>query len=81
MSETEDHETCSLNNCLGSAVHSERGTVGHWHVTIFYCDEHHRELDAGTPLGALGVDPSKLRIESVEGSEIPTVTNRFPGIA
>jgi hypothetical protein len=81
MSENEVRETCSVNHCLSPAVHSEHGTVGHWYVTVFYCAEHHRELEAGTPLGPLGVDAAKLRVEPVEGSEIPPVTNRFPGIA
>lgn len=78
---SETHETCSISRCTSPAVHSEYGQVGHWFVTFFYCHEHSRELQEGTPLGPIGVDPEHIRIESMDGNETPQVTNRFPGIA
>jgi hypothetical protein len=81
MAENETRETCSISRCLSPAVHSEHGRVGHWYVTIFYCDEHARELQQGTPLGPIGVDTERLRVEPVGDKDTPQVTNRFPGIA
>jgi hypothetical protein len=73
--------TCSIQNCPAPATTSETGEVaGHWYVTIFYCDEHAREMREGTPLGPTGIDPAKLRIEPV-GRRIPSMQpGRFPGI-
>jgi hypothetical protein len=54
--------------------------AGHWYVTIFYCDEHAREMREGTPLGPTGIDPAKLRVEPV-GRRTPSMQpGRFPGI-
>jgi hypothetical protein len=81
MTESEIHETCSISRCLQPAIHSEHGEIGHWYVTIFYCDEHSRALKVGTPLGAIGIDNKRVRIESTDTNETPPVTNRFPGVA
>lgn len=81
MTESETRENCSISRCVRPGLHTESGTVGHWSVTIFYCDEHHRELEQGTPLGPIGVDPAHVRIESTGRSDIPDGGNRFPGIA
>jgi hypothetical protein len=81
MADNETYETCSISRCMSAALHSEYAQVGHWFVTIFYCDEHYRELNAGTPLGPIGIDPSKIRIESYDDQEMPNPTaSRFPGI-
>lgn len=80
MAESETRETCSISRCLSPAVHSEYGEVGHWFVTIFYCEEHYRELEQGVPLGPIGVDPAYVRVESTGRTEIPQGKSRFPGI-
>jgi hypothetical protein len=81
MMNNEGRDTCSISRCPSPAVHSESGTVGHWAVTIFYCDEHARQLEAGTPLGPIGVDQERVRIESSGVNEMPGTGNRFPGLA
>ena len=80
MTESETRETCSISRCLSPAVHSEFGEVGHWFVTIFYCDEHYRQLQAGTPLGPIGVDNERIRVETTGRESIPEGSSRFPGI-
>ena len=81
MSESKVHETCSISRCMSPAVHSEYGQVGHWFVTIFYCHEHARELEARTPLGPIGIDRARVRIESLDGNDAPLAPDRFPGPA
>lgn len=81
MTENQVRESCSIARCQSPAIHSEYAQVGHWFVTIFYCDEHSRQLAEGTPLGAIGVDPGHVRIEPMDTAEPPATTNRFPGIA
>ena len=80
MNESEARETCSINACPRPATQTERGPIGHWYFTVFYCDEHYRQAQQGTPLGGVGIDPAKVRIEAPETSGMPEVTNRFPGI-
>ncbi len=80
MADNAIRETCSISRCMSPAVHSEYGQVGHWFVTIFYCDEHARELNEGDPLGPIGIDSSRVRIESYDDQEIPNGSSRFPGI-
>lgn len=80
MTETSAFETCSVNLCLSPAVTTEHARVGHWYVTIFYCDEHARELEQGTPLGPVGLDQRKIRIEPL-GAVVPSPQpGRMPGI-
>ena len=61
---------CSIRNCLAEITEFESGKLTHWAVTTCYCHEHFRELQAGTPLGPVGVDPSKVEVESL-GVNIP----------
>jgi hypothetical protein len=77
---TESRETCSVNFCPAPAVHTEYGEVGHWFVTIFYCDEHANTLKEGTPLGPVGIDVSKLRVEPLGTDVPPSPQSRTPGI-
>lgn len=64
-----EERLCSLHNCPSEAVRVEEGKVGRWRVRIFYCYEHARALEQGTPLGPLGIDPSRLDVEPVGVSE------------
>ena len=66
----EDKQLCSMNNCPSPAVHGESAVTPHWTVTILYCAEHHRELEKGTPLGPLGVDPARLVVEPLGTKEL-----------
>ena len=75
-----EDQLCSLNNCPNKAVDHDAGDVGPWVVTLFYCDEHARHLREGTPLGPLGLDSSRLRVEATETSE-PVRPSTFPGPA
>ncbi len=81
MEESKTRETCSINGCPSAAVHTEFGEVGGWFVTIFYCDEHARQMREGTPLGPVGIDSSKLRVEPLGSDTQQSPENRFPGIA
>jgi hypothetical protein len=54
---------CSMNNCPSPAVHGESGATPHWLVTVLYCAEHYHEIEKGTPLGPMGVDPSRVVVE------------------
>jgi hypothetical protein len=74
-------QTCSMNQCPNPAVSEDQGRVGGWDVTIFYCHEHAREMREGTPVGPLGIDASKVRIDPVGAGEPATRPGRFPGIA
>jgi hypothetical protein len=75
-----DDRICSIGACREPAVDSDQDEVGPWLVTIFYCAEHARERDEGTPLGAAGVDTSRVLVEPVSGSE-PQSGGRMPAPA
>lgn len=71
---------CSVRACPQPAIASEQGEVGHWLVTVYYCDEHARELAEGTPLGPVGIDSARVEIAPIGESE-PRTGGLFPGIA
>jgi hypothetical protein len=81
MTLTDDAPLCSISACPEPAVDSDQGEVGSWLVTIFYCTEHGRERDEGTPLGPVGIDSRRVRVEPLGVSEPQPGSNRFPGIA
>ena len=80
MTLVDDKPLCSITACPEPAVDSDQDEVGPWLVTIFYCSEHARERDEGTPLGPVGVDSSRVRVEALGTSE-PQAGGRSPGIA
>ena len=63
MEEHNETPACSVNLCENKATEEEHGDLPHWRVTIHYCREHARELEQGTPIGPLGIDPARVRIE------------------
>jgi hypothetical protein len=76
---SEDVRLCGVINCSERAVTSESGEVGRWIVVIPYCQEHARELAKGTPLGAVGLDSSRVLIAPVEAAT-PKPGSRLPGM-
>jgi hypothetical protein len=70
---------CSLNNCPREAVRTDTGRIGPWQVAIYYCYEHARELEAGTPLGPLGLDMARIDVHAAQ--EQPVAPQNFPGPA
>jgi hypothetical protein len=81
MEQEPARENCSIQACVNQATHSEFGEVGHWFVTIFFCDEHARQLREGTPVGPAGIDPSTVRVEAIETNTPAHTPGRFPSIA
>ena len=61
---------CSINSCPQLATHREVGESPHWLFVVQYCDEHHREIELGTPVGPVGVDPSRTMVHA-RGAEEP----------
>ena len=67
-----DSAPCSIRACTRTSTHEEIAASPHWTVVIRYCDEHHRQLELGTPLGPVGIDPSVLEVRPVGASEPQT---------
>lgn len=70
---------CSINHCPRPALHEETGESDHWRFVVRYCDEHHRELELGTPLGPAGVDTSRLTVQA-KGVKEPQTGGILPNI-
>ena len=68
----EAHRLCCISNCPLPGTDMERSESEHWTVIIHYCHEHARELHQGTPLGPVGVDPSRLEVEP-KGTKVPEI--------
>ena len=47
---------CSIDHCPELASHSETAIIGSWLITAYFCREHYREMEKGTPLGGLTLD-------------------------
>jgi hypothetical protein len=69
---SDNTQPCSVRACTGTATHEEVASSAHWTVVISYCDEHYRSLELGTPLGPVGIDPSRLQVQPVGVSEPQT---------
>ena len=78
----EVQHSCSIANCPLPAEGHEDGEAGGWVVRLYYCREHKRERDKGTPMGGLGVDGTRVEFLPNESSE-PQVNagGAFPKIS
>jgi hypothetical protein len=56
---------CSIDSCPEQASHSESATIASWRITAYFCDEHHREMEKGTPLGGLTLNNERLIVEPI----------------
>jgi hypothetical protein len=65
---------CSINACPRPATHEETGESAHWRFVVHYCAEHYREIELGTPLGAVGIDPTHVDVHG-RGTEDPVAGN------
>jgi hypothetical protein len=76
MNGIDGHESrqCCIMNCPQPATESESAHTEHWRLILHYCDEHARELRKGTPLGPVGIDPSRIEVQSKGTQELPTTT-------
>ena len=63
MTKELEERLCSIQNCPQLAVHTEEGASAHWLFVVFYCDEHYREAENGTPIGPAGLDSARVWIE------------------
>jgi hypothetical protein len=70
---------CSIRNCQTKATHHESGETPHWTITIRYCDEHAREIEAGVPVGPVGIDPQRVGVHA-RGAETPVTGGILPTI-
>jgi hypothetical protein len=70
---------CSINACTRPATHEERGESAHWRFTVRYCDEHHREIEQGTPVGPVGIDASRIEVEA-KGADEPSTGGILPSV-
>jgi hypothetical protein len=68
--------TCSIRNCSRPAIESETGGTERWEVSVFYCDEHIRELREGVPVGPVGIDPAKAEF-TPRGAAEPRTGGRW----
>jgi hypothetical protein len=62
--------TCSVNLCPNPGIHDDVVEGKHWRFTVYYCREHHHELEKGVPLGPLGLDCTHIGIEPIGASEL-----------
>ena len=62
----EEKRPCTILHCPQLAVAYDQCEIADWTLRIFFCKEHQRELNAGTPMGGLGLDPTQIEITSVE---------------
>jgi hypothetical protein len=65
---------CSINACQRPATFEETGASQHWRFVVHYCAEHHREIELGVPVGAVGIDPSRVDVSAL-GTEEPIAGN------
>jgi hypothetical protein len=71
---------CSINACPRPATHEEIGESVHWRFVVYYCDEHHREAELGTPLGPVGIDVTRIEVHGL-GAEEPETGGILPTVA
>jgi hypothetical protein len=71
---TEITGLCSIRACQQPATFNEVGQSQRWRFTVHYCAEHHREIERGVPVGAVGVDPARVEVHAI-GVEEPVVGN------
>jgi hypothetical protein len=70
---------CSINNCPRPAVAQEVGESAHWTFIVRYCQEHHREIEKGTPVGPVGIVVTRLEVHP-KGADEPATTGIMPSI-
>jgi hypothetical protein len=66
----QDTPACSINFCINPGVHEESAASAHWLFTVHYCAEHHREIANGTPLGPVGVDPTRVKVQTLGATDL-----------
>lgn len=71
---------CSLNNCANLATYQEIGESDRWLFYVQYCDEHRRQAELGTPLGPLGIDPTRIVVRA-KGIEEPVTGGITPSLS
>jgi hypothetical protein len=71
---------CSVNNCTRLATHQEVGESAHWLFFVHYCEEHHRQLERGTPVGPVGIDSNRVQIHA-RGIEEPVAGGILPNLS
>lgn len=64
----DEKRPCTILNCPQVAVAYDQCEIGDWVLRVFYCTEHQRELNRGTPMGGLGLDPMRIEISASETS-------------
>jgi hypothetical protein len=67
-----EHRACSVANCPLPATGFDEGAAGPWIVRIYYCHEHAREREKGTPVGGLSIDGARVDFVARETSEPKT---------
>jgi hypothetical protein len=65
---------CSINLCINSATHEDVLENERWRFVVHYCREHYREIEKGTPVGPLGLNPANITIEAQGTTDL-----RMPG--
>jgi len=71
---TDINGTCSIRACQRPATFEEVGRSQHWRFVVHYCGEHHREIEKGVPVGAVGVEPALITVHAI-GTEEPVAGN------
>ena len=71
--------SCSINNCPNTAVSEEIGESAHWLYVVHYCQEHHRQIEKGTPVGPVGIDVTRIEVRA-KGVEEPVVGGILPNV-
>jgi hypothetical protein len=74
-----DATACSIDHCPERATHSETVTIARWRITAYFCDEHHREMEKGTPVGGLTLNNERLVVEPLN-AELPATGEVVPAI-
>ena len=75
----EEKRPCTIQDCPQLAVAYDQCEIADWTLRIYFCTEHKRELVGGTPLGGLGLDPTRIEITSLE-SALPRTDFDIPAI-
>src|SRR5690349_17531379 len=58
----EEKRPCTILHCPQLAIAYDQCEIADWTLRVFFCKEHQRQLNGGTPMGGLGLDPMRIEI-------------------
>ncbi len=62
----EEKRPCTILHCPQLAIAYDQCEIADWTFRVFFCKEHQRQLNGGTPMGGLGLDPMRIDITWID---------------